>query len=195
MLPGRRTETRSPVLRDLLCGPRVLGEHEVRTSSPHGQTTCPPVGWGKTRWVHEPIYKCESNDGPVQCAKRENLTASCLTRNVGTRSPVRRLVSAVICAREGGVWCHRSAHVAIAIYLVFFSWSLIVCGSSTSLRSAVRMVGICGHLKRSSLRSVRLFTEDISLPPDPTPFSLSTPIFHSHICYPYTRCRFCRRGE
>ncbi len=100
MLPGRRTETRSPVLRDLLCGPRVLGEHEVRTSSPHGQTTCPPVGWGKTRWVHEPIYKCESNDGPVQCAKRENLTASCLTRNVGTRSPVRRLVSAVICASE-----------------------------------------------------------------------------------------------
>jgi hypothetical protein len=36
----------------------------------------------------------------VQCIKRENLTASCLTRNVGTRSPVRHLVSAVICVRE-----------------------------------------------------------------------------------------------
>jgi hypothetical protein len=76
----------------------------------------------------------------VQSVKRENLTASCLTRNVGCGLLSGGLASAVLYVRDQhGVWCHRSAHVAIAISLVFFCWSLIVCGSSTSLRSAVRM--------------------------------------------------------
>jgi hypothetical protein len=43
----------------------------------NGQTTCPPVGWGKTRWVHEPIYKCESNDDPVQCAEYQAGELNC----------------------------------------------------------------------------------------------------------------------
>ena len=59
---------------------------------------------------------------------------------MGCGPPLGGLVSAVLYAREEhGVRCRRSAHVAIAISLVFFFWSLIVCGSSTSLRSAVRM--------------------------------------------------------
>jgi hypothetical protein len=59
-----------------------------RTSSPHGQTTCSPVGWGEKRWVHEPINGCPAMT--QYSIKRENLTASCLTRNLGMQSPKSR---------------------------------------------------------------------------------------------------------
>ena len=92
MVPCRRTETRSPVLRDLLCGrgPRVLGEHEVRTSSPMGKLLV--VGGKPVRCMNLFTNASPMMTQYVQSIKRENLTASCLTRNVGTRSPVRRLV-------------------------------------------------------------------------------------------------------
>ena len=58
--------------------------------------------------------------------KQENLTVFCLTKNVGCSLPSSGLVSTVLYAREDHrAWCQHSAHVEIAVSVVFFFWALI----------------------------------------------------------------------
>jgi len=72
--------------------------------------------------------------------KQENLTVFCQTKNMGYSLPSGGLVSAVLYAREDcGAWCQCSAHIKIAVSVVFFFWALIKCGSSSSLSLAVQM--------------------------------------------------------
>jgi hypothetical protein len=73
----------------------------VWTGSPQGQATCSRVCCGKKRCVYEPVNACPvMTRYSVQRVKRENLTASCLARNVGCSLPSGGLVSAILYARE-----------------------------------------------------------------------------------------------
>jgi hypothetical protein len=89
----------------------------VWTGSPHGQATCSPVGWGKDHWVYEPINTCPvMTQYSVQSVKRENLAASCLTRNVGRGLSSGSLVSAVFYMRgrpRGWSWGARAARYSL----------------------------------------------------------------------------------
>jgi hypothetical protein len=60
-----------------------------------------PVCWEKKRCVYDPMKACPvMTRYSVQRVKREDLTASCPTRNVGCSLPSGSLVSAVLYARE-----------------------------------------------------------------------------------------------